>query len=108
MNNLINAYLDMWRNYFNFSGRTNVPGYWWAVLGNLIVGFVVGFLPALIVDLYSLAVLIPGLALCVRRLNDIGKKWYWLLLNFIPLVGQIILIVLFCKPSVGTSHPVEF
>lgn len=49
--------------------------------------------------LYSLAVLLPGLAVAVRRLHDIGKSGLFYLFVFIPLVGAIILLVWFCKDS---------
>jgi uncharacterized membrane protein YhaH (DUF805 family) len=102
-------YLDMWKNYANFSGRTSIRGYWFAVLGNVIVstviGIITGILPklAIIATLYSLAALIPGLALTVRRLRDAGKNWPWIFISFVPLVGGIILIVMLCNHSV----PVE-
>ena len=105
-------YLDMWKNYANFSGRTSIRGYWFAVLGNVIVstviGIITGILPklAIIATLYSLAALIPGLALTVRRLRDTGKNWPWIFISFVPLVGAIILIVMLCKHSVP-AEPCE-
>lgn len=98
MANIINHYMDMWRNFANFSGRTTVPGYWWASLVNFIVSTVLGYIPY-VGTIYALAVLIPGIAITVRRLNDAGKHWAWFFINLIPLVGQIIFIVMLCKPS---------
>lgn len=98
-------YIAMWKNYANFSGCTSVRGYWMAYLMNMIAGFVLsaiaGVIPALTVlgSLYSLAALIPGLAITVRRLRDAGYSWlsyFWLLL---PIVGWIIFIVRLCKKS---------
>ena len=91
-------YLDMWTNYANFSGRTSVRGYWMAFLFNFIAGLIVAFIP-FVSYVYSLAVLVPSLAIAVRRLRDSGKKWTYLLLGLIPLAGPIILIVLLCKPT---------
>ena len=104
-------YLDMWKNYANFGGRTSVRGYWMAFLFNVIVGLVVGFiaglLPALTIigTIYSLAGLIPGLAITIRRLRDAGQGWGWIFISFVPLVGVIILIVKLCKPSVAEEAP---
>ena len=49
--------------------------------------------------LWSLAMFIPGLAVSVRRLHDIGRSGWWLLLSLIPLVGAIILIIWYCTDS---------
>jgi len=101
----MNEYLNMWKNYVNFSDRTTVRGYWMAFLFNfiasLIVGLVAGLLRVeLLTNLYSLAILLPSLAICVRRLRDSGKAWGWIFISLVPLVGWIILIVLLCKASV--------
>ena len=101
----------MWKNYANFNGKTNVRGYWMAFLFNIIASFVIGFiarlLPALSIlsTLYSLAALIPGLALTVRRLLDGGCNWTAIFLNLIPLVGTILLIIKLCKPSIVEEVP---
>ena len=102
---LFNEYINMLKNYANFSDRTTVRGYWMAVLGNIIVSFVIGAIGALLhldilSSIYSLVVLIPGLAICVRRLRDAGKAWPWIFISLVPLVGWIILIVFMCKASV--------
>ncbi len=99
-------YIAMWKNYANFHDRTTVRGFWMAFLFNFLAGLVLGILTAILpvlgflTGLYSLAVLVPGLAICVRRLRDAGKAWYCIFLSFIPLVGAIILIVFLCKQSV--------
>ena len=104
MSNIINCYVDMWKNFANFSGRTDVGGYWWAVLGNFIVSFVLGLIGVeVLISVYSLATLIPTLSIAVRRLRDAGKGWGWLFINLVPLVGWIIFIVLLCKPSVNDN-----
>ena len=99
-------YLAMWKNYANFSGRTDRRGYWMAVLFNFFAGLILSaillVIPklALISSLYGLALLIPGLAICIRRLRDAGKNWPWIFICFVPVVGWIILLILLCKPSV--------
>ena len=91
-------YLDMWKNYANFSGRTSVRGYWMAFLFNFIASLIASFIPV-VSFIYPLAVLIPGLAIAVRRLRDTGKRWTWLFISLVPLAGAIILIIMLCKPS---------
>ena len=98
-------YLAMWQNYANFSDRTSVRGYWMAFLFNLIAALILGVITSIlpflgfVAGLYSLAALIPGLALTVRRLRDAGKAWYWIFIALIPLVGTILLIVFLCGPT---------
>ena len=99
-------YLDMWKNYADFSGRTSVRGYWMAFLFNFLASLILAVLITIIPQLtflntlYALAILVPSLAICVRRLRDCGQHWGWLFIIFVPLVGAIILIVKLCKPSI--------
>lgn len=99
-------YIAMWKNYANFHDRTTVRGYWMVFLINFIIGAAFGVLEtaglsfvSYLSSLYILATLIPGLAICIRRLRDSGKKWTYLFIGLIPLVGWILLIVQLCKPS---------
>jgi len=100
-------YLNMWRNYINFSDRTNKRGFWMATLINLIIvlvlGVIVMVLPFLVflTWLYSLAIFIPGIGIGVRRLRDAGKQWYNIFWPFLPVIGTIILIIILCKPSIA-------
>lgn len=108
MPEFVTHYINMWKNYANFSGRTTVPEYWWAFLCNFLVSSALNIIGIdMLASLYTLAALVPGIALGVRRLNDMGKKWYHLFIGLIPIAGTIILIVWFCKPSVSDTT-VEF
>ena len=103
------------QNYVNFNGRSTRSEYWFAALFIFIVGFCVGMIEGMLslttgtdIEFFStlleLAFMIPSLAIGIRRLHDIGKSGTWVLLNLIPIVGSIILIVWFCKPSVGQNQ----
>jgi uncharacterized membrane protein YhaH (DUF805 family) len=102
----LKEYIAMWQNYANFKDRTNLRGYWMPMLINFIVciilGAIVSAVPLLSIVsiLYALAIFVPGLAITVRRLKDMGKEWTMILLGLIPCVGFIILIVFLIKPSV--------
>ncbi|MDE5645431.1 MAG: DUF805 domain-containing protein [Muribaculaceae bacterium] len=97
------------QNYCNFSGRASRSEYWWYVLFTMILGVVIGFVlgifgagstaVSVIQGLVSLALLLPGLGLCVRRLHDISKSGWWIFISLVPLLGAILLIIWFCKPS---------
>jgi uncharacterized membrane protein YhaH (DUF805 family) len=93
------------RKYAVFSGRAGRSEYWWFVLFTLLVGFLSGFLSGYLlqigvadadalVGLVLLALILPLLAVGVRRLHDTGRSGWWLLVYFIPLVGWMVLIVL--------------
>mgnify|MGYP000879205894 CR=1 FL=1 len=99
---MIEWYLKVVRdNYANFEGRARRSEYWYFVLMNFLIS--IGFSILIMIAnfftyinaLYSLAILIPSIAVGVRRLHDINKSgWYWLII-FIPLIGWIWLIILF-------------
>lgn len=102
---LVNYYVGCLKNYAKFDGRARRKEYWMFVLGNFIIGFVLRFIlgiigaPTYIGYIYSLAVLVPSIAVAVRRLHDIGKSGVWYFINFIPCIGSIWLIVLLCQDS---------
>ncbi len=108
----MNEYVAMWKNFANFSDRTSRRGYWMAFLINFIIGLVLGVIIAILPKLgfisyiYSLAALIPGLAIAVRRLRDAGKHWGWLFISLVPAVGGIILLIMLCKPSASSGATV--
>ena len=54
--------------------------------------------------IYGLAILLPGLGLTVRRLHDISKSGWWVLIAFIPVVGPIVLLILMCLNSPPGSN----
>ena len=99
-------FLNYWKNYANFSDRTTVKGYWMAFLFLFLSGIVVGllnmipYLGMVIYVVYMLAIIVPSLAICIRRLRDAGKPWTYIFFSLIPLAGFIIMIVFLCKASV--------
>lgn len=85
--------------YADFSGRSRRSEYWYASLFTFLLSLLVSLVIPDLAGIVSLAILIPSIAICVRRLHDIGKGGVWYLLGFIPLVGGIILLVWYCKDS---------
>jgi uncharacterized membrane protein YhaH (DUF805 family) len=88
-------------NYVNFSGRAFRSEYWYWVLFAFIGGIVTYMIDRTIgiritEPIFSLATILPGLAVAIRRLHDLDRSGWWVLLSFIPLIGAIILIVWFC------------
>lgn len=104
------ALVEYWKkvvleNYANFSGRARRAEYWWFVLANVIVLAVLGILGArwtlftVLYGLYALAVLIPSIAVAVRRLHDVDKTGWFILIGLIPIIGTIILLILYVTDS---------
>jgi len=99
-------FLLAWQRATDFSGRSRRKEYWYFTLFNCIVFlFLILFaiplgeqekpsmLPLGLIFAYSLVILVPGLAVTIRRLHDIGKSGWWYLIAFVPFVGGLILFV---------------
>lgn len=98
-------------HYCDFNGRASRSDYWWFALFTFILGAVFNILGIFIGDvaqiislIVSLALLLPSLGLGVRRLHDINRSGWMLLIGLIPLIGAIILIIWFCKESQMTEN----
>jgi uncharacterized membrane protein YhaH (DUF805 family) len=99
-------YLDVLKKYAVFSGRARRKEFWMFVLFNFIAAVLAGILDnilnttysnqstGIISTLYSLAVLLPSLSVAIRRMHDIGKSGWWILVSLIPVAGIIWYIVL--------------
>ncbi|MBO3731718.1 DUF805 domain-containing protein [Glycomyces niveus] len=94
------------KKYADFSGRARRKEFWLYLLAFYIV-FIALYIPFLndptspmifVLGLYSLALLLPTIAVFVRRLHDVDKSGWWYLINFVPGVGGIILLII-CIPE---------
>ena len=90
----MNYYIKVWQNYANFSGRARRSEYWYFFLFNIIVSFLIGILAGMtglmvLPNLYSIAVFIPGIAVLVRRMHDVGKSGWFAL---IPIYNIILAV----------------
>ena len=127
---MINAYKNFFKNYAEFTGRSTRPDFWWVWLGNLILSipfwiiyfytvflsivmdsiddsvseatFMVLGLVVIIYAIFYLAILVPTLALSVRRLRDAGFHWAFIFLRFVPM-GGIALLILHAMPTKETE-----
>ncbi|MEM8620917.1 MAG: DUF805 domain-containing protein [Actinomycetota bacterium] len=89
------------QRYAKFDGRSGRAEYWWFFLANIIIATVLFLLSGVasvffvLYVVYGFAMIVPSIAVGIRRLHDTNKTGWLLLLTLIPLVGGIILIVLF-------------
>ena len=87
----MNYYLKVLQNYATFGGRARRSEYWYFALFNVIISFVLGFIGGMmgttvLSNIYSLAVLIPSIAVGVRRMHDVGKSGWFLLIPIYNLI----------------------
>ena len=97
-------YLTALRNWKDFEGRTDRKSYWMFVLVNVLISSLVRVFDSImptgnysIYGLYTLILFVPGIAIAVRRLHDIGKSGWWMLIILIPVIGWIWLIILLAQ-----------
>lgn len=107
----MNWYVSVLRNYVGFSGRARRTEFWMFILINFIIGAVlrlvgIYFNTTVPAFLYGVAVLLPTLAVGVRRLHDTGNPGAWLLICLIPIIGPIVFIIFAAWP--GTVGANEF
>ncbi len=96
------------QKYMDFNGRASRPEFWWFALFTLVVSLVLQVIGGDILGaVFALAVLLPGIAVAVRRLHDVDRSGWWYLLVLIPLIGALILIFAFFIHR-GTEGPNRF
>lgn len=114
----MDAFKDFWKRYWDFRGITSRRDYWMAVLVNIIVCAVVytvifyagyfafkisellGKIIGVVLFIAPMVIIIPSLSMTVRRLHDINRSGWWLLLNLTG-IGQIIILIFLC---LGSDH----
>jgi uncharacterized membrane protein YhaH (DUF805 family) len=107
----MNWYLAVLKNYAGFSGRARRTEYWMFILFNFLISIAISVVERILGIggtlglLYSLAVLVPGIAVGIRRLHDTNRSGWWLLLALIPIVGWIVLIVFAVQEGTHGANP---
>ena len=98
-------------NYVSFGGRACRAEYWWFMLFGALVNCAAAIIDSqgsagIAEGLVTLALFLPYLGVAVRRLHDVNRSGWWLLLGFVPLVGEIVLLIWVC--SRGTQGANRF
>jgi uncharacterized membrane protein YhaH (DUF805 family) len=97
-------------NYVNFEGRASRAEFWWWFLFAILVSIAANIIDAIIgAPIFSLlaglGLLLPNLAMSVRRLHDTNRSGWWILIGLIPLIGFIVLLIFYLEK--GTPGPNE-
>ena len=87
----MNYYLKVLQIYATFTGRARRSEYWYFVLFNVIISIALGFISgmmgiSILSNIYSLAILVPSIAVGVRRMHDVGKSGWFLLIPIYNLI----------------------
>ena len=107
----VQAIQSGFRNYANFMGRSRRSAFWWWVLFQFLALMVAAVLDSVIRTplfymLTALGLLLPALALEIRRLHDTNRSGWWVFISLVPIVGIILLIVWWCGE--GTRGPNKY
>ena len=104
-------YLDVLKKYVDFNGRARRTEFWMFNLISVIISFLLAFIdmqvikrPNTLAALYSLAVLLPAIAVSVRRLHDTGRSGWWYLLILVPCIGALVLLFWFVQDTQPGSN----
>ncbi|MGL4716997.1 MAG: DUF805 domain-containing protein [Aeromonas sp.] len=108
----MNWYISVLKQYAVFSGRAHRTEYWMFVLCNIVIMLLLSMVDKLIggeqelvSSVYSLAVLLPSLAVAARRLHDTDRSGWWLLIGLIPIIGTLVLIYfMVCNGQPGPNR----
>lgn len=106
----VEAIQTVLKKYAEFEGRATRSEFWWWMLFYALVTAALSVfnvvrineitsVGTLLTGLWSIAVLLPNLAVAVRRLRDSSFSWYTMFWALVPVVGLIILIVLWAQPT---------
>lgn len=107
----MNAFVTALKRYAKFSGRAGRPEYWYFSLIYLLASVILAVLDMIagwydpkvgmgvLSAIFTIGLLLPSLAVSVRRLHDTGRNGWWMLIAFVPLVGVIVLLVFMAQRS---------
>ena len=104
MDDIQKAVKTCFKKYVDFNGRAARPEFWWFVLFQIVVSVVLGMVSTSLQGLGNLVMLLPGLAVGARRLHDIDKSAWWMLLWLIPILGWIVLIYWAAQPGDAAAN----
>lgn len=115
--NFPDAVISCFTKYVTFTGRAPRSEYWFWILFTIAASFVLGLVDGammgaavskggLLGTLFSLATLLPGISVGVRRMHDTDRSGWWLFINLIPLIGWVLFII--WAATKGTSGPNRF
>lgn len=118
MNSYLNTYIEVAKKYMVFTGRSRRTEYWTFTLINIAISIIINVLGAILGSiapilatlmgivglLFLLAMLLPGIAVGIRRLHDTGRSGWWMLIALVPLVGLVLIYFLVLDSQPGSNQ----
>jgi len=116
------AIQTVWSKYATLSGRATRPEFWWWVLFVILLNMATGIIDRIVIApalgfemlektagqplslIVSLALIIPGFCVSVRRLHDIDRSGWWLLINLIPIIGVLVYLFWLTRPGTDGAN----
>lgn len=115
------AVRSFFKRYTDFQGRSRRAEYWWPMLFFFLVylaliavitvasalgslGEIIAMIGGLAYLVFALGVLIPSIAVMVRRLHDLDKSGWWYFIALVPLIGGLLLLYWFCQPGTNGTN----
>ena len=97
-------YTAVLKKYVEFQGRARRKEYWMFILFNILASIICGVIDGILGIMLLVhqqhdaedAVLLPSIAVCIRRLHDTNRSGWWILISLVPFVGSIILLIFLC------------
>ncbi len=115
---MVEWYMLALRRYVDFAGRSRRREYWFFALGNVIIAIVLMLIErmlgmasggyGILTIIFELAILVPSIAVSIRRLHDTGRSGWWILIAFVPILGALVLLyfmLLDSEPGMNAYGP---
>jgi len=97
--NFVDAVKACFVRYADFNGCASRPEFWWWFLFTVVASLALQVIAHSLSGAFTVATLLPSLAVGARRLHDIDRSGWWLLLYFLPIVGWLVLIIFWAESS---------
>jgi len=109
-------YIQVLKKYADFSGRASRSEYWWFMLFTTLVNIILMVVDSqlgtfndaagmgMLGGLYTLLVLLPSIGVQVRRLHDVDRSGWWLLIYLVPIIGFIVIMIFACMKGTSGSN----
>ncbi len=115
---MVEWYMLALRRYVDFAGRSRRREYWFFALGNVVIAIVLMLIErmlgmasggyGILTIIFELAILVPSIAVSIRRLHDTGRSGWWILIAFVPILGALVLLyfmLLDSEPGMNAYGP---